>query len=243
MSGHSKWAKLKHSKGIIDAKKGALFTKVARMITIAAREGGPNPDMNFKLRLAIDKAKQINMPSVNIERAINRGVGKTKEANIESATYEAYLPGNAALVIEALTDNRNRTLASLRHTFSKHGGRLAKQNSVLWMFEKKGVIRIEISKSKSYDLEELQLKIIDLGVEDIKKEEEDELVILTKPEDLERIKNALEKDLQLQVSYAEIEWFAKSPVKISPESQKKVDLIFAELDNNPDINDYYSNIG
>ncbi|OQB44286.1 MAG: putative transcriptional regulatory protein YebC [Parcubacteria group bacterium ADurb.Bin159] len=240
MSGHSKWAKLKHSKGAIDAKKGSLFTKVARMITVAAREGGGDPQMNFKLRLAIDKARQINMPNINVERAIDRGIGKTKETAIESVTYEAYLPSNAALVIEVLTDNRNRTLANLRHILSKYGGNLAKQNSVLWMFEKKGVIRISDLKGK--DLDELQLKIIDLGVEDVKKEN-DELVVLIKTEDLERVKNALEQEMNLKVDYAEIEWFAKNLIKISPEDQKKVDAIFAELDENPDINDYYSNIG
>lgn len=240
MSGHSKWAKLKHSKGAVDAKKGALFTKIARLITVASREGGGDPQMNFKLRLAIDKAKQVNMPKVNIEKAIARGLGKTKEGNIESITYEAYLPGNAALVIEVLTDNRNRTLADLRHILSSWGGNLAKQNSVLWMFEKKGIIRIGNIPSGE-DLDSLELKIIDLGVEDVKKEDK-ELVVLTKIEDLERVKKVLEEDMNLKVDYAEIEWFAKNLINISSQEQKKIDSIFAALDEHPDINDYYSNI-
>jgi len=239
MSGHSKWAKLKHFKGVLDAKKSAMFSKVAHMITVAAREGGGDPEMNFKLRLAIEKAKQVNMPKENIEKAINRGLGKTGEAQIEEAIFEAFLPGGAALVIEALTDNRNRTANSLRRIFNKYGGSLAGQNAVLWMFERRGVLRIT-NFTQIPNLEDFQLRIIDLGAEDIKKEE-DELVIYTKPDDLQKIKEAIEKE-GVQIDYAEIEWFAKNLVKVSPEDQKKIDLIFAELDEDPDVSDYYANI-
>jgi YebC/PmpR family DNA-binding regulatory protein len=239
MSGHSKWAKLKHFKGVLDAKKSAMFSKVAHMITIAAREGGGDPEMNFKLRLAIEKAKQVNMPKENIEKAINRGLGRTGEAQIEEAIFEAFLPGGAALVIEVLTDNRNRTANSLRRIFNKYGGSLAGQNAVLWMFERRGVLRIT-NFTQIPNLEDFQLKIIDLGAEDIKKEE-DELVIYTKPDDLQKIKEAIEKE-GVQIDYAEIEWFAKNLVKVSPEDQKKIDLIFAELDEDPDVSDYYANI-
>lgn len=239
MSGHSKWAKLKHFKGALDAKKSAMFSKVSHMITVAAREAGGDPVTNFKLRLAIEKAKQVNMPKDNVERAINRGLGKTGEAQIEEAIFEAFLPGGAALVIESLTDNKNRTIASLRRIFNKYGGSLANQNAVLWMFERKGVLRIT-NITRITNLDDFQLKIIDLGAEDIKKED-DELVIYTKPEDVQKIKEIIEKE-GIQVDYAEVEWFAKNSVKISPEDQKKVDAIFAELDDDPDVSDYYSNI-
>lgn len=241
MSGHSKWAKLKHFKGVLDAKKSAMFSKVSHMITIAAREGGGDPETNFKLRLAIEKAKQVNMPKDNIERAINRGLGKTGEAQIEEAIFEAFLPGGAALVIEALTDNRNRTAGSLRRIFNKYGGSLAGQNAVLWMFERKGVIKIQKSKIKSQnEKENVELKAIELGAEDLK-EDSEELTIYTKPENLQKIKEGLEAG-GVEIDYAEIEWFAKNLVKVSPEEQKKIDQIFAELDEDPDISDYYPNI-
>lgn len=239
MSGHSKWAKLKHFKGALDAKKSAMFSKVSHMITIAAREGGGDPETNFKLRLAIEKAKQVNMPKDNVERAINRGLGKTGETQIEEAIFEAFLPGGAALVIESLTDNRNRTAGSLRRIFNKYGGSLASQNAVLWMFERKGILRIT-NFTRITNLDDFQLKIIDFGAEDIKKED-NELVIYTKLEDLQKVKELIEKE-GIQVDYAEVEWFAKNPIKIGSENQKKVDAIFAELDEEPDVSDYYSNI-
>jgi YebC/PmpR family DNA-binding regulatory protein len=240
MSGHSKWAKLKHFKGALDAKKSALFSKISHMITVAARQGGGDPELNFKLRLAIEKAKQVNMPKENIERAINRGLGKTNEAQIEEALFEGFLPGNAAILIEALTDNKNRTIASLRRIFNKHGGSLASQNAVSWMFERKGIIRILNFKEKIKNFEEFQLKMIDFGILDIK-EEGNELVIYTKPEDLQKIKEAIEKE-EIQTDYAEIEWFPKNLVDISETEERKVEAIFNELDDDPDISDYYTNI-
>jgi len=242
MSGHSKWAKLKHFKGAIDAKRAAMFTKVSRMIAIASREGGPDPRMNFKLRLAIEKAKQINMPKANIQKAIDRGQGKTKESEIESGLYEVSLFGKVFLIIEALTDNKNRTIAELRRILSKYNANIVKPNSILWMFDQKGVLRIENFKDKIKDPEEFQLKLIDCGgVEDIK-EEGNTLVILTKPDSLEKIKNFLEEELKIEADYSEVEWFAKNLVEISPEEQKKIDSLYAELDEHPDVNDYYSNI-
>jgi len=239
MSGHSRWAKLKHTKGATDAKKSAMFAKIARMITVAAREAGPDSSSNFKLRLAIDKAKQVNMPKDNIDRAIKRGAGGAGEAQIESVLYEAYLPGGAALLIEGLTDNTNRLVSALRRIFNKYGGSIANKNAVAWMFERKGILRVgDLGKIK--DREALELKLIDLGAEDFKTED-DVLVIYCAPDNLQKIKEALEKD-GLTIEYAEVEWFAKNYIKISESDQKKVDAIYAELDENPDINDYYSNI-
>lgn len=240
MSGHSKWAKLKHFKGALDTKKSAMFTKLGQMITIAARQGGGDSEANFKLRLAIEKAKKANLPKENIERAIKRGLGETGEGQIEEVIYEAFGPGGTALVIEALTDNKNRVVSSLRRIFNKYGGNLAGQNAVLWMFERKGIIRLLKNNLKSKNLEDLELKLIDLGIEDIKIEGE-EIAIYTKVEDLEKIKKELEK-MGEETEYAELEWFAKDLLKIDESTQKKIEGIFSELDEDPDINDYYTNI-
>ncbi|MCX6740801.1 MAG: YebC/PmpR family DNA-binding transcriptional regulator [Candidatus Parcubacteria bacterium] len=240
MSGHSKWAKLKHTKGATDAKKSVIFAKIGKMITIAAKEAGPDPVTNFKLRLAVEKAKQINMPKDNVDRAIKKGAGGPGEAQIENVMYEAYLPGGAALLIEALTDNTNRAISALRHIFNKYGGSLANQNAVGWMFERKGILRVS-DLTKNPDLEALELKLIDWGAEDIK-QEDGGLAIYCSPDNLQKIKESLEKE-GLVVDYAEVEWFAKNYVKISESDQHKVDAIYAELDEDPDISDYYSNIG
>jgi len=238
MSGHSKWAKLKHSKGALDAKRGTMFTKLGNVITIAAREGGGDSDSNFKLRLAIENAKKANLPKDNIKRAIKRGTGESAGGQIEEVIYEAFGPNKTSFIIEALTDNKNRTVADLRRIFNKYGGSLAGQNSVCWMFEKKGIIRIIIDDLKKK--EEIELKVIDLNAEDIRTEG-DELAIYTKLEDLEKIKKGLENQ-GVKIDYAQIEWFAKDLIKIDQGTQKKVNTIFTELDDNPDINDYYTNI-
>ena len=239
MSGHSKWAKLKHSKGALDAKKSAMFTKLARAITIAARQGDGDVSANFKLRLAVEKARRANVPKDNIERAIKRGTGELGGEQIEEAIYEAFGPEGITLIIEALTDNKNRTAASLRRIFNKYGGHLGGQNSVLWMFERKGIIRVVIDMPDE-NKEVIQLKAIEAGAEDIK-EEDNELAIYTKLEDLQKIKEFLEKQ-GIKVDYAELEWFAKDLIQISDANQKKIEAIFAELDDDPDVNDYYTNI-
>jgi YebC/PmpR family DNA-binding regulatory protein len=240
MSGHSKWAKLKHVKGILDAKKGALFSKLSHLIAVAAREGD-NPETNFKLRIAIEKAKKANMPKENIERAILRGSGKIEGAQIEEVLYEVFLPKGVALIIEALTDNKNRTTNNLRRILNKYQGNIASAGSVTWMFERKGILKItDLSQIKSFGLENFELKVIDLGAEDIA-EEKDEISIYTKPENLQKVKEELEKE-GFKIDYAEIEWFAKNPIEIDEETQKKIDQLFNELDEDPDISDYFTNI-
>ncbi len=239
MSGHSRWAKLKHFKGALDAKKGALFSKISHAISVAARQGS-DPETNFKLRLALEKAKQANMPKENVERAIKRGTGELGEEKIEEVIYEVFGPGGSAIIIEAITDNKNRTMANLRRILNQYGGTLGGTNSVLWMFKRKGIIRITSYKSKIQNLDDFQLKIIDLGAEDIK-EETGEVAIYTLPENLQKIKEAIEA-MGIKVDYAEIEWFANNPIKIGPEDKKKIDALFTELDEDPDISDYYSNI-
>lgn len=238
MSGHSKWAKLKHSKGAVDAKRSTLFTKIAHTITIAAKEGGGDPVSNFKLRLAIDKAKQANMPKENVERAIDHGLGNAGEGTIESATYEVFFPGKIAFIIETLTDNKNRTMGDLRKIINNYEGIFAQQGAILWMFDKKGIIRINQEKIK--DKENFELQVIDLGADDFK-EEGDEIVVYTLPVNLEKVKEGIEKS-GIEIDYAEIEWFAKDPITISEQRQKTIDDIFAKLDEIGEINDYYTNI-
>ncbi len=158
MSGHSKWHSIRRTKGVLDQRRGAIFTKLAREITLAAREGGGDPDMNFRLRLAVEKAKQANMPGENIQRAIDRAIGKGGEAAIDELYYEGYAPGGVALIVQAATDNRNRTVAEVRGAFAKGGGNLAESGSVAWMFDPRGLITIEMPEGKPFDADEVMLR-------------------------------------------------------------------------------------
>jgi len=239
MSGHSKWSSIKYKKGIADAKRSAIFTKLAKAITIAAREGGKELDTNFKLRLAVDKAKVANMPKDNIERAIKRGTGELDGGRIEEVTYEGFGPSGVAIVVSALTDNRNRTSANIKHIFSKYGGSLGGPNSVLWMFERKGVIRIS-SENLDMSWENLELKVIDLGAEDTV-EEDGEMIIYTAPDNLQSFQESLEKE-GIKVDYAEIEWIAKEKIDLLEEDEKKVKKFLGELDDDQDVDNYYTNI-
>jgi len=238
MSGHNKWSKIKHTKGAADARKGAIFTKLGHLITIAARQGGGDPEKNFNLRLAIDRAKKSNLPKDNVERAIKRGIGELNGEEIEEVLYEAFGPGGSAILIKALTSSKNRTVASLRRIFNKHGGNLGEKNSVRWMFKERGVIRVE--KSKIEDIEKIELTAIDMGAEDINIEE-DELIVYTKREELEKIKQGLE-ECRVEIDYAEIEWIPKDEIEISSASKNKLETIFNELEKDSDINDYYINV-
>jgi len=187
MSGHSKWSQIKRQKGVADARRGQLFTKLSRELVIAVRQGGSNPETNFRLRLAMQKARDNNMPLESIERAIKRGAGGSEGANLTEATYEGYGPGGAAILLDTLTDNRNRTTAEIRNVFSRGGGSLGESGCVTWLFEPKGVITVEAG-----DAEELALYVIDAGAEDIKIIDSS-LEIHTKPEDLEGLRRALEQ--------------------------------------------------
>ena len=233
MSGHSKWATIKRAKGAADAKRGQLFTKLAKNISVAVQSGGgSDPSFNFKLRMAIDKAKESSMPNENIERAIKRGAGEGKEA-IVSVTYEGFGPEGVAFVIECLTDNRNRTSSALKHLLTKYSGNLGGPNSVSWLFESRGVIRI-----KKID-EELELALIDAGAKDIIKEA-DNVVIYTAPNDLKMTKEFLEQK-GIKVEYAEVEQMAKEKKMIKNEAKNQLEKLFLELDDNEDVNNYYTN--
>ncbi|MBX4191265.1 MAG: YebC/PmpR family DNA-binding transcriptional regulator [Candidatus Doudnabacteria bacterium] len=237
MSGHSKWATIKRAKAITDAKKGKAFTKTAKNITVAVQTGGgSDPSFNFQLRMAIEKAKEVGMPKDNIERAIKRGTGEGKEA-ITSVTYEAYGPAGSAFIVEAITDNSNRTLQSVRNTLTKHGGRLGEQGSVAWMFESKGQILIE----KQPGIEDLPLELIDQGVEDVKESEEG-LEIYTLPIDLEKIKKYLEGK-KLKIASAELIMKPNQSVELPSEEEKtKIQTLIDALNDDDDVVNVHTNV-
>jgi YebC/PmpR family DNA-binding regulatory protein len=208
MSGHSKWAGIKHQKGIADARRGQAFTKLANLITVAAKQGGGEPEMNFRLRLAIQKAKAANMPMANIERSIKRGTGELAGAQMEEVTYEGYGPGGVAVMVEAATDNRNRAASEIRNAFSKHGGRLGESGSVAYQFDQKGVIAL-----KSPDLETATLAAIEAGADDIE-EEDGGLLVYTAPGQLESVRANLAAD-GYDIESAELSRIPKTTVAVS----------------------------
>lgn len=234
MSGHSKWATTKRQKAVTDAKRGAIFTKLANLITIAAREKGGDLDTNFTLRMAVDKAKAANMPKDNIERAIKRGTGELEGGVIEELTYEGFGPANSQFIIKSLTDNKNRSASSIRHIFSKNGGSLG---AVAWNFEQKGVIRIS---DLGFSISDLELELIDAGAQDIKQEEEG-ITIFTKTEDLQKVKNFLDSK-NIKAESAEIEYIAKTTTEATGEDKEKIESFIEELDDNEDVSDYYTNV-
>ena len=232
MSGHSKWATTKHKKAAKDSKRSSLFTKLTKVITIAAREGA-DPDMNFKLRMAIDKGKSLSLPKENIERAIAKGSGTGEGQALEEITYEGYGPEGIALIIEIVTDNRNRIASEIRHILSKNGGSLGESNSVMWQFERKGVIYL---KNKNLT-DEQELEIIDAGAEDIEKDE-DNIRIITAMENLQKIQEKLSTN-NFEIDNAELEYLPKN--KIIPKKIEKIENLFEILDECDDINNFYSN--
>lgn len=236
MSGHSKWATIKRKKEITDSKRGAVFTKMGNIISIAAREKGGDIETNFSLRMAVEKAKAANMPKENIERAIKRGTGENGGEAIVELIYEGIGPVNSQFVIKALTDNKNRSAASVRHAFSKYGGSLG---TVMWNFEQKGVLRISNDKFLiSNDDEELEL--IEVGADDILKEEEG-TTIYTKPENLQKVKKFLDEK-KINTESAEIEYIAKDDVEITDEDRERIEKFIDELDGIEDVSDYYTNV-
>jgi YebC/PmpR family DNA-binding regulatory protein len=231
MSGHSRWAGIKHKKAIIDAKKGKVFTRVAREITIAARFGGPKPEANPRLRKAIEDARAVNMPQENVKRAIQKGTGEIPGMVIEETTYEGYGPGGVAIFVHATTDNKNRTTSDLRHMFSEHGGNLGETGSVGFMFDNKGVITIG---KKSIDEEKLTNLAIDLGADDIKSEDPDYYVVLTPPHDVEAIKAKL-AEAKVQIESAEVALIPKNTVPLDENAARKCLALMDALDEYDDV--------
>jgi YebC/PmpR family DNA-binding regulatory protein len=189
MSGHSKWSTIKRQKGVTDAKRGALFTKVAREISVAARQGGGDPDANYRLRLAIEKARSVNMPADNIKRTIDKATGSGEVEQFEEIVYEGYGPGGVAVLVEAQTDNRNRTAAEVRSIFTKAGGQLAGSGAVAWQFEPRGLVSVA---RNGVDVDEVTLNAIDAGADDVDTDDDEVIGIYTTPGDLEAVRKALE---------------------------------------------------
>ncbi|MBU2608618.1 MAG: YebC/PmpR family DNA-binding transcriptional regulator [Chloroflexi bacterium] len=225
MSGHSKWSSIKRQKGVTDAKRGQLFTKLTREIIIAVREGGSNPESNFRLRLAIQKARDSNMPLDNIERAIKRGSGELEGASLVEMTFEGYGPGGAAILVQALTDNRNRTLPDVRNIFSRGGGSLGESGCVAWLFESRGLITV---KAGSMDAEELALQAIDAGAEDVKVAD-DYVEIYTNPEELASVRGALEQKGIALVS-TELAMLAKTIVELDEKAAAQMLRLLDKLE-------------
>lgn len=231
MSGHSKWATTKRQKAVVDAKRGALFTKIGNQIAIAARSG-TDPSMNPALAMVLEKARHANMPKANIERAIARATDKTAAALIEEI-YEAYGPGGVGIVIEVATDNKNRTMPAVRHTLDKSGGRMADPGSVMFQFARKGVIVI------SDKGEEALMAALEAGAEDAT-EEDDGIEIITAASDLMKVKNAL-SDANLQISSAELQYVPNNYVPISGENAEKLEKLLSNLDDLDDVVNVYTN--
>lgn len=237
MSGHSKWSTIKRKKASTDAKKGQLFTKVARELTIAAREGGGDPNANFRLRLVIDKARQANMPKDSIERAIKRGTGEIKGEALEEIRYEGYGPHGVALLLDALTDNRNRAVADIRRLLTRSGGSLGETGSVTWHFDQKGLIIIE---AEGKEAEGFALQAIDAGADDVRIE--NGLVeIYTQPVDFPQVKEALERD-GVPFSSAEITMVPKSLTQLGEQETIQVMHLIEALEDLVDVQQVYSNL-
>jgi YebC/PmpR family DNA-binding regulatory protein len=240
MSRHSKWSKVKQFKGAVDAKRSASFTKLAREITVAAREKGGDPNMNVRLRVAIDRARKASMPKDAIERAVTRGAGTgTDAAAIVSPTYEAYAPGGTALIIECLTDNTNRSANDVKHILSKLGASLASQGSVTYLFQKKGVVRIS-GGLPADRREEVELALIDAGAEDIS-DYDDAAEVLCATSDLAKVADAASK-LGLEVESAEFEWLPQNLVETDEEKGTQVAELIEELEALDDVSRVYSNL-
>jgi len=236
MSGHSKWANIKRQKGVADAKRGQVFTKLAREIIVAVRQGGTNSDSNFQLRLAVQKARDSNMPSDNIERAIKRGSGEAGAAVLTEVKFEGYGPSGIAVLVETLTDNRNRTVQDVRRLFTRHGGNLGESGCVSWLFESGGVITVEGNAS---DAEGIALRAIDAGAEDVKTGK-GYMEIYTQPQDLEKVRKVIEE--KEHVISAELSLTPKTTVLLEENKAVQALNFLDELEGLDDVQRVFSNI-
>ena len=236
MSGHSKWSQIKRQKGVADVKRGQLFTKLAREIIVAVRQGGPNLESNFQLRLVVEKARDNNMPSDNIERAIKRGSGEAGEAALIEMKLEGYGPSGIAVLVEALTDNRNRTVQEVRRLFTRHACSLGENGCVSWLFDSRGVITVESNDS---DTEEIALLAIDAGAEDVKTEK-DYVEVYTKPEDLEKVRKVVEENGH--VISAELSLMPQTTVLLEENKALQALNFLDELEGLDDVQRVFSNI-
>lgn len=236
MSGHSKWHSIKHKKAAADAKRGKMFTKIIREISVSARLGGGDPETNPRLRKAIAEAKDVNMPADNIKRAIMKGTGQLEGISYEEISYEGYGPGGVAIFVEALSDNRNRTVSELRHVFSKNGGNIGESGCVAWMFNRKGYIVVEKNKSSE---EELLNIILDTGAEDLK-EDGSNYEIITSPENFESVVEALKKS-RIDISVSNLAFVPQTNVKLEGKQAQQLLRLMEELEDHDDVQNVWAN--
>jgi YebC/PmpR family DNA-binding regulatory protein len=236
MSGHSKWATIKRKKASIDAKRGNMFTRLIKEITIAARQAGGDPNGNPRLRLAIDNAKAANMPSDNIDRAIKKATGELEGVTYTEITYEGYAPAGIAVLVECATDNKNRTVAEVRHHFTKNGGTMGESGSVAWMFNRKGVITIHREGKAEDDVMEV---ILDAGADDLQTEDEF-FIVTTSLESFEPVRKAV-VEKGLKVENASLQWLAKNNITVAGEEAEKVGKVIEALEECDDVQNVYSN--
>ena len=236
MSGHSKWSQIKRQKGAADVKRGVVFTKMTKEIMIAAKEGGGDPDGNFRLRLAMARARNVNMPRENIQRAIERAIGGGDAAALESVVYEGYAPGGVSVMIEAATDNRNRTVSEIRAAFTRGGGKLGESGSVQWLFEQKGVIEID---AKGKDADMIELAAIDAGAEDVEAEP-GLITVYTTPAAFERVKKALDT-AGIKVASAELSMRPTTTVRVEGDQAKKLLSLVETLEDLDDVIKVHAN--
>jgi YebC/PmpR family DNA-binding regulatory protein len=236
MSGHSKWHSIKHKKGAADAKRGKLFTRVIKELTVAARLGGGDPATNPRLRTVVADAKAVNMPAENIQRAIRRGTGEEPGVAYEEVTYEGYGAGGAAVIVETVTDNRNRTVSEVRHLFSKHGGNLGETNSVAWMFDKKGYIVVDKQKASE---EALMAAVIDAGADDMR-DDDDNWEIVSAPDQFQPVLDAV-KTLGIEPDIAKVAMVPQNYVKLEGKTAQQVVKLMDALDEHDDVKQVWSN--
>jgi YebC/PmpR family DNA-binding regulatory protein len=239
MSGHSKWHSIKHKKGAADAKRGKIFTRLIKELTVAARAAGGDPDMNPRLRTIIAEAKQNNMPADNIKRAIRRGTGEEPGVSYEEAQYEGYGPGGAALIIDVLTDNKNRTVGELRHLLEKHAGNLAAANAVAWMFTKKGYIVIEKSKAPVVDEEKLMAAVLDAGADDLQ-DDEGNWEVFSTPDVFPAVNEAV-KQLGIEPATAQVSMIPQNYVKLEGKPAQQMVKLMEALEDHDDVQHVWSN--
>lgn len=236
MSGHSKWHNIRLRKGKQDAERGKAFTKVSREIIVAVKQGGPNPDANPRLRLALQKAKEVSMPAETIKRAIQRGTGEGEAANYEEVSYEGYGPGGVAVLVECLTDNRNRTVSEVRHCFTRNGGTLGESGCVAWVFEPKGLISIPI---ESADEDTVLAVALEAGAEDVRTDQ-DGYEVITAPEDIQQVRKAFE-DAGIAFTSAQVTMLPKTTVKLEGKEAQQMLKLMEMLEDLDDVQNVYAN--
>ncbi|MBT3538507.1 YebC/PmpR family DNA-binding transcriptional regulator [Candidatus Parcubacteria bacterium] len=241
MSGHSKWSKIRHKKGAADAKRGNIFTKLGKAITVSAQQGGGDLEMNFSLRMAVEKAKSANMPKDNIEKAIKKGSGESKDgAVLQEIVYEAFGPNGVAILIESVTDNTNRSVSEIKGVINKYNGSLGGPGSVQWQFEQRGVVRFTADKKAEIeDWDSAQLELMDAGVEDIRDGEEG-VELLSSRENFQKMMNAIQK-IGVEPDDSGLEWIAKEELELDEEASERIERLSDALDELDDVKEVYTN--